>query len=604
MKKRVMTQTTGTWDDYQRGIDYLSSKDIFNETDKAFRFFNGDQWDGIQAGGEYLPVFNIIKPIVKYKTAVVGQNAMEIVYRPVNVFSDEYEKYSATCEALNRQASATWERLKLNRRMWDDIREAAITGSKFRYFYADGTDIMTEEIDTTNILFADEQNQNIQEQPYLIIAQRRPVYKVRKEAKSYGASAADLENIVADGEYAYQAGDDAKSEVSTGDAYSKCVSLVKFEKIDGIVHVSRATRLLEYQKPTRIEGMTLYPIAGLVWEHRKGFSRGSGEVLQIVPNQIEINKTLYRNAQAIKIASLPRVVYAAGALENPKDLETVGSPLEVRGNVQDIKKVVDYLNAAPLSGDAHRLLEQYITVTRELAGASDIATGTINPEQASGTAIIAVKKSTELPISDSIEAYKQYLEDIALIWYDLWSAYAVDGLPVMFEAGEGLAQVIVPPEELKTMKIDVRIDVSPTNPFDKFAQEQSLENLLKMKLISLEEYVAALPEDAVMPKAKLTEILEKREQQEQQKQAQAQAQQQAQQQAQAQAQMPQRAQAQMQPQIPQQLQQAQPPAQVMGQAQPQMPPAQGTGQQAMPSGQKQQALMALRQALMQKQAGV
>lgn len=37
-----------------------------------------------------------------------------------------------------------------------------------------------------------------------------------------------------------------------------------------------------------------------------------------------------------------------------------------------------------------------------------------------------------------------------------------------------------------------------------------MENLLAANLITFEEYVDALPDDAVMPKAKLTEILEKR----------------------------------------------------------------------------------------------
>ena len=547
MKKKIIPETTNTWDDYQRGIDYLTQKGLFLDTDQAFQFYNGNQWDGIQAGGEYLPVFNIIKPIVKYKVSVVAQNAMEIVYRPMNVFAEEYETYSATCEALNKLAKSTWERLKLDRRMWHDIRESAISGSKFRYFYIkENTDIETEEIDTTNIFFGDEQNQNIQEQPYIIVAQRRPVKVVRDEAKSYGANEAEIESIVSDTDYKYQSGDDAKNEVNENSPqYGKCISLVRFEKIDGSVYVSRCTRTLEYQKPTRIEGMTLYPITGLVWEHRKGFSRGSGDVKGIVNNQIEINKTLYRNSQAIKIASIPRVVYAEGRLENPKDLEIIGSPISVKGDAQDISKIVAYLNAAPLSSDAHKLLEQYITTTRELSGASDIATGSIDPTQASGTAIIAVKKSAELPVSEAIEAYKQYMEDIALVWYDLWTAYGVNGLSVMWDMDGQPQQITVPTEELQSMKVDVRIDVSPTNPYDKFAQEQSLENLLAGGHITFDEYVEALPDDAVMPKPKLKGILDKRKELIKQQQE-----------------------AQMQAQIPQQQSPAQIPPELMQQMQP------------------------------------
>jgi hypothetical protein len=262
--------------------------------------------------------------------------------------------------------------------------------------------------------------------------------------------------------------------------------------------------------------MELYPVASLIWSHVKGSARGVGEVKPLVSNQIEINKTLYRITQAVKMYSLPRLVYS-DALMNPADLETVGAPLRVDGgNVQHINEIVDYLRPQPLSSDAQRLLDTYLTVTRDLAGASDVATGNINPEQASGTAILAVKRSSEMPISDSIEAYKQYVEDIALVWSDLWRAYAVNGLSVIMddvvdEDGNPAATAIVTPHsELQMLRVEVRVEVSPSNPYDKFAQERSMENLLAAGLITFEEYVEALPDDAVMPKAKLTEILEKR----------------------------------------------------------------------------------------------
>ena len=49
-KKREFT-TTQTWDDYQRGLDYLRRRKYFDDMDKANRFYIGDQWYGLQAGG-------------------------------------------------------------------------------------------------------------------------------------------------------------------------------------------------------------------------------------------------------------------------------------------------------------------------------------------------------------------------------------------------------------------------------------------------------------------------------------------------------------------------------------------------------------------------
>ena len=509
------TNYSRVWDRYQHGIAHLNKFGIISETEQAYRFFDGDQWYGVQAGGEKLPIFNVIKPIVQYKVAVVAQNNLEIVYRPAGAVDEEYDLLSATCEALNKQASITWERLKLTRRMWDDIRNAAICGDAYRYFYWDSVKecIATEGIDRNNILFGDEQSPNIQEQPYIIIAQRRPVSVVREEAAACGASKDVIDAIVSDNDTVNQIGVQSRVEVNTGED-GKCISLVCFERVDGVMRVTRSTRNVMYDERD-IPGMKLYPIANLIWSHVKGSARGIGEVKPIVANQIEINKTLYRITQAAKIYSLPRLVYNEN-LENPEDLEKVGAPLKVSGgNVQKLSEIVDYLRPQSLSGDTRNLLDTYLTVTKDLAGASDAAVGNINPEQASGTAILAVKRSSEMPISDSIEAYKQYIEDIALVVFDLLRTYSVNGLDTVWDVVDeqgapAMTMINTPLRELQMLNVDVRIEVSPSNPYDKFAQERSLENLLGAKLITFEEYVAALPDDAVMPKAKLADILEKR----------------------------------------------------------------------------------------------
>ena len=60
-------------------------------------------------------------------------------------------------------------------------------------------------------------------------------------------------------------------------------------------------------------------------------------------------------------------------------------------------------------------------------------------------------------------------------------------------------------------ELDIKIDITPKSPYDKYAMEMSLENLLSAGQITFEEYVNALPEDSTMPKSKLKEILKTRE---------------------------------------------------------------------------------------------
>ena len=73
--------------------------------------------------------------------------------------------------------------------------------------------------------------------------------------------------------------------------------------------------------------------------------------------------------------------------------------------------------------------------------------------------------------------------------------------------------VKIPQTVLQELQATVKVDITPKGAFDKYAQEVSLENLLKagffniQKLGELKIYVDLLDDDSVMPKAKLEEAI-------------------------------------------------------------------------------------------------
>ena len=71
-------------------------------------------------------------------------------------------------------------------------------------------------------------------------------------------------------------------------------------------------------------------------------------------------------------------------------------------------------------------------------------------------------------------------------------------------------------KELEALDVNMKIDITPQSPYDKYAQEMSLENLLIRNYITLEEYTEALPEDSSMPKPTLETIIRKRKEARQQ----------------------------------------------------------------------------------------
>ena len=174
-----------------------------------------------------------------------------------------------------------------------------------------------------------------------------------------------------------------------------------------------------------------------------------------------------------------------------------------------------------MATDVEKVMNELISTTRELAGAGDIATGDINPESASGKAILAVQQASQLPTNEQTLALKTTLEDLARIWLDMWKTYATDGLTINYEnknpmTGETETNPVkVPYSVLQSLQASVKIDITPKSPFDKFAQELSIENMLKAgyfsqeKLSELEVYVDLLDDDSSMPKSKLQEAIKR-----------------------------------------------------------------------------------------------
>ena len=519
--------TTYIWQKYQKGIDYINKINLTNKTDRCHRMYNGDQWHGLKSGGEELPMLNFIKGVVKYKVSTVAQNTMSAVYTPMGERTEETVK---ACEALNTHFQIMWERAKMDKYAWAVIKDACIGADAYIYF--GGADVTQSQlINNVNVLLGDEQNSNLQQQPYIMLVERLFVKDIKREAERNGIKKDEIELIISDENVNNQLGDKNEVEYATEDG--KCTSILyMYKDEEGYVHFAKSTQNVIYKPDEKVVaklpdgtastiGLKMYPIANYIWEDTKGSARGCGDVEHLIPNQIELNKTLARRAIAIKQCAFPKIAYLESAVANPDQIDVVGAKIGVRdGNAQNIQNLISYLNPSVVSPDAKNFTDELITMTKELAGAGDAATGQIDPTQASGTAIIATRDQAALPLNEQVARYRQFVEDIANLWYDIWKAYNPDGLKIETEdeMGNETTQVI-PAEVLDKMMINVRIDVSQNNPFSKYAQEQAIMNLFTSQAISFEEMVEALDDDSVAPKGKLQDIIDKRGEQEKMKNA-------------------------------------------------------------------------------------
>lgn len=518
---------TDIWNKYNRSHDYMLKKGIISKTDKYWKFYLGDQWTGLKKGNEELPTMNMIKPIVKYKVSTISQNAMIANYSDAS--ANEGAEHQEIYRELNRRFAQSWEKAKMTDVCWRNNKAAAVQGDSYVYFGEKDTNKQPQIISNTAILFGDENISEIQNQPYIIIRERRDLKQVIREAEENGIDEREIKLIAPD--------DDTEDVVLNKDEVKdKVTSLLYFTKIDGIVHFAKSTKSCIY-KPLKalavtrngevIGGLQTYPVVPYLWEPQPNMARGLGEVEMLIPNQLELNKTLARRAVAVKMAAFPRIAYDATAIANPDDLAKVGASIGVTtGNAQSINQAIAYLNPAHISGDAQQLFQDLLDETKDLVGAGDNALGNVDPERASGQAIMAVRDQTQVPLNEQINMFQRFVEEVAMLWFDLWSTYDSDSFteerkveqqnPETGEIETITEHVPVPYEEIISLRPTVRIDVSQDNRWTKLAEQQAADQLLNNQQIGFSEWVELCAENGPIPKSKLLKIVTQREEQQRQ----------------------------------------------------------------------------------------
>ncbi len=520
MDKREI-QETPIWRLYERGRDFHRRVGIYTDSKRNYQFYNGDQWEGARLGDVEPVQKNFIKPIVKYKCSVIHDNLYAIVYNSQNYENPEFRKTARRyCDMLNGYASRIWESDKMDLKLRRITKDSAINDEGIIYVDFDRKNMIpvNETVDKVDIYYGDENNDDIQAQPYILIRKRMPESKAVELALSLGMSENKKELIIGDNDTLEGGGEASETEVD-----DQVTIVYKFYKKDGTVRFSVATRLVTITEDEDM-GIALYPVAHFIWEEKKGSARGEGEVRRLIPNQIEVNRTEMRRVLTVKLQAYPQKIANMNKITNPEMLTAVGGVIETYDQtVDDVRKIVGTLPPAQMSPDVVKLEDDLIRMSRDLAGAGDSATGEVDPADASGRAILAVQQAQRAPMTEQKEGCKNFIEDLARIYLEYLIVHAEDGVNLEEKVidkitGEETVQLInVPQSALRQLRAMVKIDVTPKGVYDRFAQEQTIENLLTKGFLSaqrsseLKAYVKALPNDSVAPKVILEEIIKHQE---------------------------------------------------------------------------------------------
>ena len=509
---------TPIWGLFEKGRNFHRRMNIYTDTDRNYRMYNGDQWGGAKLGDVSPVQKNFIKPIVKYKCAVIHDNLYGVVISSMNfqnqAFRKDAERY---CDLLNAYMARLWEQDKMDFKLRRITKDAAINDEGILYIsYDTKKNCPVHEIVKKNdVYYGNENDDDIQAQPYILIRKRLPVVNAIELALQEGMSEDKREFIIGDNDTFEESGEAAKEEVDD------MVTIVyKLYKLKGIVHYSVATRWVTIAEDVDT-GLHLYPIAHFNWEEKEGSARGEGEVRYLIPNQIEVNRTEMRGVLTVKYQAYPTRVVDTSKVSNPDALNKVGITVRTNGQpVDDVHKIVGVIPPAQMSPDVVKLQEDLIQVTRDLAGAGDSATGEVNPESASGRAILAVQQASRAPVTEQKETCKNFIEDVARIDLDYIIVHAKNGVNIEEKVkdpntGKEAYQVVnIPQVSLENLQATVKIDVTPKGVYDKFAREQTIENLLiqgyftAQRVSELEVYASVLDDDSVAPKVQIIEAID------------------------------------------------------------------------------------------------
>ena len=515
----------------------LGKKGLYEQSRINERFFVGDQWYGANCGNDRpLVRHNVIKRIGEFKMAHLNSAKIDVNYTAEGVFNtvDSQEKVKAEREmlskkgisvyapissenetglilsALNSHFEQTAARTKLSSVLEDALRNAYISGTGIVYTYFDnqistglfadkigGTaimgDVAVQALRVENVYFGDPNCTDVQSQPYIIIAEKQDVERVRAEAVKYGLPE-DLSYRI------------------TAEQSGKTTLLTKlFKAKDGQgktrVYAVKVCEGVTVRGPWDI-GITKYPLSVFSWEKRDNLIYGDSEITYLIPNQIAINRMITASVWSAMTTGMPLMVVNGDAVSGELTNDP-GQIIKVYGNSEEISSAVNFVSPPDYSAGYNDAVTLLISNTLTQCGANDAALGDVNPDNTS--AIIELREAAALPLATLKNRYFAFVEDIALVWLEFFmKMYGKRSLKILDENGVWY----LPFDAKRYENLVFNVSASAIEEVSKGESESLaiLSSLFEKGAITARQYISRLPK-GIIPDAKklLAELKEEAE---------------------------------------------------------------------------------------------
>lgn len=507
-------------EEYRQATDYkrqLGSRGLYEQTRINERFYSGDQWYGVNCGDSRpLVRYNVIKRIGDYKMAVVGAQPVSVRFSAegVSVTAASRQLVEGYREALRQGQSperlpaeaaaqalaaamtdyfaTTAKRLKLEDLKQRVLRNAYISGTGVLYTYWDDRirtglyadearttpiygDIAAEVLDIEQVYMGDPSVEDIQQQPYIIIAQRRPVGAVQRLAKANGCRRwADIRS------------EDGHVTLLTRfwkEWGENGAVIVRAQQVCGDVTVREAWEL----------GVKLYPLSAFRWEEKRHQCYGESEIPYLIPNQIAINRTISAGVWAVMMMGMPMMLVNGDVVTQPITNDP-GQIIPVYGSGEEVRDAVRYVDPPAFSAQLDANVQGLIRDTMTQAGVSTTLLGDIEPHNTS--AIIAVREASLMPLTMMQNRFYTFIEEVARVWADFWMAmYGNRGLKIAEE--QGVWYMPFDGAMCRDLLMSIGVDVGSADAYSETRTVETLDNLYAHGIINAKQYLSRLPHGTV-----------------------------------------------------------------------------------------------------------
>jgi hypothetical protein len=515
---------TEIWAQYQKGVDYLYNLDNFFEKVRINEhFWDGDQWLGLKSENMPKPVFNVLQRAGKFMVSTIGSNDIAVNIVPFTSLADDIERMVP----VSKEIEHIIEVARMKEASKHVIRNAFVDGSGYMMQLFD-PDVETGQpskgaiknqlVDNTCVFFGNPFSNDLQGQPYIIVALRQDVNQVRQEAVELGMSKEDaLVLITPDNEGLHVNEEIATNLVTVLFKFYKKKTEVEEETIDpttgqriteksykSTVWFTKSTRNAMIKDETDL-GYKRYPLACFGWDAIKNSYMYSSPMTSVIQNQIFINKC-FAIAQMYGLQSaFPKIIFDKNKVQIDKFMNDV-SPQAVAG-IDLAGKFIDFIKIPDFSNNIIELAKETIAQTKDMMGVTDASLGNVKPYNTS--AIIALQESSAVPLEIQKQQFYVFWEDVVRNIIDIVSTDY--GVREIMTSDNRLA--VVDFSILKNLNYNLDVEIGNGAQFSEIAQINTLDKLVQAGYIDPGVYIDVVPSKYIPQKSKLLRSYQERMQQ-------------------------------------------------------------------------------------------